>query len=105
VCASIIPNERNGDRTDTFIPVTRDAMADQVAISTPENAFLPIAVWLEVSLQCSGFAGARPEWDKFRQGSRNLLGAKAPTLQIGEKPPKMLPGGKAPKTSFRWRSA
>ncbi len=33
MCASIIPNERNGGRTDTFIPVTRDAMADQVAIS------------------------------------------------------------------------
>ena len=56
----------------------------------PENAFLPIAVWLEVSLRCSGFAGARPDWDKFRQGPRNLLGAKAPTLQIGEEPPKML---------------
>jgi len=81
------PERAQRGRTDTFIPVTRDAMADQVAISTPENAFLPIAVWLEVSLQCSGFAGARPEWDKFRQGSRNLLGAKAP------------------KTSFRWRSA
>src|ERR1700730_11254552 len=33
-----------------------------------ENAFLPSAVWLEVSLRCSGRLGVGPEWRQVQAG-------------------------------------
>jgi HTH-type transcriptional regulator/antitoxin HipB len=50
----------------------------------------------------SGPLGADPESDRLASDQKypDLLGGKSPTLQIGEKPPKMFLSGKALKNLF-----
>jgi HTH-type transcriptional regulator/antitoxin HipB len=55
-----------------------------------------------VAARFSGPLGADPESDRLASDQKypDLLGGKSPTLQIGEKPPKMFLSGKALKNLF-----
>jgi HTH-type transcriptional regulator/antitoxin HipB len=74
----------------------RLGLAAEIAV---EPNRIPITVWLEMAKRWSGTLGADQESDRFVQDQRyrNVLGGKPPKMLSGEKAPKTSLGGKAHK--------